>query len=197
MPFQKGWGERTDQSQSAACPPHPLSHTIDIAFGDWSCHHCFINFYEFINYRYEFYEPSCTRPVWNRSISSPKNRCNGSTEAERLTADRIDGLRYGTTEKSRKRPEILTKGLSGPMKIILQVSSIKSHNFCAYLNSKSYRYRYSATYYLIDYHCGTLNYKRINHGFMITPFFKWWKKILWSIPVRIFFSFAGVQYNDY
>jgi hypothetical protein len=30
MPFQKGWGERTDQSESAACPPHPLSHTIDM-----------------------------------------------------------------------------------------------------------------------------------------------------------------------
>jgi hypothetical protein len=38
VPFQKGWGERTDQSESAACPPHPLSHTIDMAFGDWSCH---------------------------------------------------------------------------------------------------------------------------------------------------------------
>jgi hypothetical protein len=34
----KGGGERTDQSESAACPPHPLSHTIDMAFGDWSCH---------------------------------------------------------------------------------------------------------------------------------------------------------------
>jgi hypothetical protein len=33
----KGVGERTDQSESAACPPHPLSHTIDMAFGDWSC----------------------------------------------------------------------------------------------------------------------------------------------------------------
>jgi hypothetical protein len=30
----KGGGERTDQSESAACPPHPLSHTIDMAFGD-------------------------------------------------------------------------------------------------------------------------------------------------------------------
>jgi hypothetical protein len=38
MPFQKGCGERTDQSQSDACPPHPLSHTIDMAFSDWCCH---------------------------------------------------------------------------------------------------------------------------------------------------------------
>jgi hypothetical protein len=34
MPFQNGRGERTGQSESAACPPHPLSHTIDMAFGD-------------------------------------------------------------------------------------------------------------------------------------------------------------------
>jgi hypothetical protein len=27
------WRERTDQSESAACPPHPLSHTIEMAFG--------------------------------------------------------------------------------------------------------------------------------------------------------------------
>jgi hypothetical protein len=26
MPFQKGVGERTDQPESAACPPHRLSH---------------------------------------------------------------------------------------------------------------------------------------------------------------------------
>jgi hypothetical protein len=36
--YKRGGGERTDQSESAACPPHPLSHTIDMAFGDWSCH---------------------------------------------------------------------------------------------------------------------------------------------------------------
>jgi hypothetical protein len=30
----KGWGERTDQSESAACPPHLLSNTIDMEFGD-------------------------------------------------------------------------------------------------------------------------------------------------------------------
>jgi hypothetical protein len=35
---KRGGGERTDQSESAACPPHRLSHTIDMAFGDWSCH---------------------------------------------------------------------------------------------------------------------------------------------------------------
>jgi hypothetical protein len=36
MPFQLGWGERTDQSESAACHlstlPHLLSHAIDMAF---------------------------------------------------------------------------------------------------------------------------------------------------------------------
>jgi hypothetical protein len=26
MPFQKGWGERTDQSESAAGPPYAPSH---------------------------------------------------------------------------------------------------------------------------------------------------------------------------
>jgi hypothetical protein len=35
MPFQKRWGERTDQSESATFPPHPLSQTIDMAFGDF------------------------------------------------------------------------------------------------------------------------------------------------------------------
>jgi hypothetical protein len=34
MLFQLGWGERNDQSESAACPPRPLSHAIDMAFGD-------------------------------------------------------------------------------------------------------------------------------------------------------------------
>jgi hypothetical protein len=36
------WGARIytkdSGSESAACPPHPFSHTIDMAFGDWSCH---------------------------------------------------------------------------------------------------------------------------------------------------------------